>query len=110
MVNAVQQAWRLRHNPIQELAEPACLLSALCWMILFVLIGAELAGYFRWHAGAVKAAELIPVCELDAGAVLTGFEYRGRTYYIISKSGGFGKPDLFCRLADSIGAGNQEEN
>ena len=58
----------------------------------------------------VGAAELTPVCELDAGAVLTGFEYRGRTYYIISKSGGFGKPDLFCRLADSIGAGNQEEN
>lgn len=57
VINAVQQAWRLRHNPIQELAEPACLLSALCWMILFVLIGVELAGYFRWHAGAVKAAE-----------------------------------------------------
>lgn len=57
VINAVQQVWRLRHNPIQELAEPACLLSALCWVILFVLIGAELAGYFRWHAGAVKAAE-----------------------------------------------------
>ena len=63
VVNAVQQAWRLRHNPIQELAEPACLLSALCWMILFVLIGAELAGYFRWHAGAVKAAERGERCE-----------------------------------------------
>lgn len=54
---------------------------------------------------AVGVGELMPVCELDAGAVLTEFTYRGKTYYIISKSGGFGEPDLFVRLARSIGAG-----
>lgn len=59
---------------------------------------------------AVEVAELIPVCELDTGAVLTNFVYRGKTYHIISKSGGFGEPDLFCRLAQSIGAGDQEED
>ncbi|MCI8329693.1 MAG: four-carbon acid sugar kinase family protein [Oscillibacter sp.] len=59
---------------------------------------------------AVGVAELIPVCELDTGAVLTDFVYHGKTYHIISKSGGFGEPDLFCRLARSLGAGNQEED
>lgn len=58
---------------------------------------------------AVGTAELTPVCELDTGSVLTDFTYRGKTYHIISKSGGFGEPDLFCALARSIGAGNQEE-
>ncbi len=59
---------------------------------------------------AVGTAELAPVCELGAGAVLTDFVYQGKVYHIISKSGGFGEPDLFIRLARSIGAGNQEED
>ncbi len=59
---------------------------------------------------AVGAAELLPLCELDAGAVLTAFTYHGKTYHIISKSGGFGKPDLFVRLARSLCAGKQEED
>lgn len=59
---------------------------------------------------AVGVAELMPVCELDTGAVLTDFVYHGKTYHIISKSGGFGEPDLFCRLARSVGAGDEEED
>ena len=59
---------------------------------------------------AVGVAELTPVCDLDTGAVLTDFVYSGKTYHIISKSGGFGEPDLFIRLARSIGAGDQEED
>ena len=55
---------------------------------------------------AVGVAELTPVCDLDTGAVLTEFLYKGKTYHIISKSGGFGEPDLFIRLARSIGAGD----
>jgi len=58
---------------------------------------------------ALGVAELSPVCELDAGAVLTDFLYHGKVYHIISKSGGFGAPDLFIRLARSIDAGKQEE-
>lgn len=58
----------------------------------------------------VGVPELLPVCELDAGAVLTAFSYQGKPYHIISKSGGFGKPDLFVRLARSLGAGEQEED
>lgn len=58
---------------------------------------------------AVGVTELTPVCELAAGAVLTDFVYQGKPYHIISKSGGFGEADLFCRLADLIGAGNHKE-
>lgn len=59
---------------------------------------------------AVGVAELTPVRELDTGTVLTAFVYHGKTYHIISKSGGFGEPDLFCGLARSLGAGHQEED
>lgn len=59
---------------------------------------------------SLHTPELTPVCELDAGAVLAGFTYRGMTYHIISKSGGFGDPNLLCRLARSLGAGNQKED
>ncbi len=58
---------------------------------------------------AVGTAELIPVCELDTGAVLTDFVYQGKIHHIISKSGGFGEPDLFIRLARTLGAGKEEE-
>lgn len=50
---------------------------------------------------AADACELIPVGELDSGVVLTRLEYKGHTYPIISKSGGFGEPDLLCRLLKS---------
>ena len=56
---------------------------------------------------AVGVAELTPICDLDTGAVLTSFVYLGKTYHIISKSGGFGEPDLFIRLARSLCAGEQ---
>ena len=55
----------------------------------------------------VGVAELTPVRELATGAVLTNFVYQGKTYHIISKSGGFGEPALFCGLAALVGAGNQ---
>lgn len=61
-------------------------------------------------ARAVGTAELMPMCELEAGVVLANFVYHGKIYYIISKSGGFGEPGLFVRLARSLGAGDQEED
>lgn len=48
----------------------------------------------------VGVSQLVPVGELAAGAVLTKFSYQGKEYNIISKSGGFGEPDLFIRIAD----------
>lgn len=58
---------------------------------------------------AVGAAELLPIGELDAGVVLTAFVYQGKPYHIISKSGGFGSPDLFIRLARSLGVEESED-
>lgn len=51
---------------------------------------------------AVGIVNLQPVCEIAPGAVLSLFEYQGRDYRIISKSGGFGEPGLFCELASAL--------
>lgn len=48
----------------------------------------------------VGVSQLVPVGELAPGAVLTRFTYRGRDYNIISKSGGFGAPELFVQIAN----------
>lgn len=55
----------------------------------------------------VGVAELVPVGELATGAVLTAFTYQNILYHIISKSGGFGEPSLFCELAALICAGKE---
>lgn len=49
--------------------------------------------------GAVGVKALVPVCEVAKGVVLTSFAYRGKTYYIMAKSGGFGEEDLLVKLA-----------
>lgn len=46
--------------------------------------------------------ELEPVCELEKGIVLARFPYKGHIRYVITKSGGFGQPDLLVRLAERI--------
>lgn len=51
---------------------------------------------------AMAVEELVPHKELDAGVVLNSFVYGGKTRRIISKSGGFGDPDLLCRLTDTL--------
>ncbi|WP_312279819.1 four-carbon acid sugar kinase family protein [Oscillibacter sp.] len=51
--------------------------------------------------------ELMPVCELSPGVVLSAFAYQGKSIHIISKSGGFGAPDLLCSLAALTGITEQ---
>lgn len=46
--------------------------------------------------------EIEPLCEMEAGVVLSRFTYHGFTRYVISKSGGFGKQDLLTALAQTI--------
>lgn len=53
--------------------------------------------------------ELTPICELSPGVVLSAFVYHGKPIHIISKSGGFGAPDLLCSLAALTGAIKQGE-
>ncbi len=49
--------WQFYNDPIALLASPASTLTGLSWVILFVLIGVELGGYFWWHRRAAQAAE-----------------------------------------------------
>lgn len=49
----------------------------------------------------VGVSALVPVGELAPGAVLTRFRYRNKDYNIISKSGGFGAPDLFIKISNA---------
>lgn len=46
--------------------------------------------------------QMEPVCEMEAGVILSRFTYQGCTRYVISKSGGFGKSDLLTELAEKI--------
>ena len=46
---------------------------------------------------------ITPICELSPGVVLATFVYRGVCHQIISKSGGFGEPDLLCTLIQRLG-------
>ncbi|MBQ6971881.1 MAG: four-carbon acid sugar kinase family protein [Synergistaceae bacterium] len=54
--------------------------------------------------GAVGVNELVPVCEIERGVVLTSFTYRGKKYHIMTKSGGFGEEDLLLKLAGGMRA------
>ena len=50
----------------------------------------------------VGVTELCETRELLPGVVLTKITYAGRSIDLISKSGGFGEPELFCKLLDRI--------
>ena len=53
----VMFAWRAAEAPIENLANPAVPLIALCWALVVALAGVELSSYFRWHKKAALAAE-----------------------------------------------------
>lgn len=53
--------------------------------------------------------EIEPLRELDSGVVLSRFTYQGFTRYVISKSGGFGKEDLFVKLSERIAHSIQKQ-
>ena len=48
---------------------------------------------------AVNVHELVPVCEIEKGVVLTSFMYHDKNYYIMAKSGGFGDRDLLVKIS-----------
>ena len=51
---------------------------------------------------AVGVHELMPICEEELGVVLTSFMYKGKRYYIMTKSGGFGEKTLLVKLAEKF--------
>lgn len=50
----------------------------------------------------IGVSELHPICELASGVVLSRFTLDGAQRYVISKSGGFGPPDLLVQLAQQL--------
>lgn len=58
----------------------------------------------------IQVYEMTPVCEMAPGTVLSQFVIKGRTYEVISKSGGFGEERLLLDLAEKIMKGKREKN
>lgn len=56
----------------------------------------------------IQVYEMTPICEMAPGTVLSQFEIKGRTYEVISKSGGFGEKELLSELAEKILKGKKE--
>lgn len=51
---------------------------------------------------AIGTTQIKLLCEIEKGVVLSVIEYKGNKHQIISKSGGFGTKDVFCRVAQKI--------
>lgn len=51
---------------------------------------------------AVGIHEIEPLRELFPGVVLSRFSHHGHTRFVISKSGGFGEPDLLVKIASRL--------
>ena len=52
----------------------------------------------------IGVTELQPLGELASGVVLSRFVLDGSPRFVISKSGGFGPPDLLLHLTDFLAA------
>lgn len=50
----------------------------------------------------IGVKELVPICEIGKGAVLSAMRWNGRRIQVISKSGGFGEEDVFVQMYDTI--------
>lgn len=42
--------------------------------------------------------QICPLCEIQPGVVLSKLQYRQYDYFLLSKSGGFGKENLFDQV------------
>ncbi len=47
---------------------------------------------------ALGIFEITPICEIMQGVPLSVINYKGKEYHLLTKSGGFGNPDLLRRL------------
>lgn len=57
LVNGGLFLYRYHLDPIGVLASASGLFTGLCWVLMLLLAGVEVVGYFRWHRRAVRAAE-----------------------------------------------------
>ena len=58
---------------------------------------------------ALGTYEITPIRELFTGTVLSTVQLDGKTQLLISKSGGFGDPDVILRLLDTLQTTTKEE-
>lgn len=60
--------------------------------------GDTLMGFMR----VTNTTELVPICEIGKGAVLSAMRWNGKRIQVISKSGGFGDVDVFEKMYQMI--------
>lgn len=60
--------------------------------------GDTLMGFMK----CIGIKELVPICEIGKGAVLSAMRWNGKRIQVISKSGGFGEEDVFVQMYDTI--------
>ncbi|HWT75105.1 MAG TPA: four-carbon acid sugar kinase family protein [Mobilitalea sp.] len=65
---------------------------------LMIIGGDTLLGFFK----QIRCDEIYPVTELETGTVLSYIKYKKKKVWIISKSGGFGKPDMIWQIAKKL--------
>lgn len=63
---------------------------------LMIMGGDTLLGFLK----EIHVSEMHPICEVLPGTVLSDFTYLGKTYHILSKSGGFGEEKLLTEIAE----------
>ncbi len=74
------------------------LLDINCNHTLMIIGGDTLLGFFN----QINCNEIYPVCEIEAGTVLSYINYKNQRLWIISKSGGFGKQDIIYKIAKKL--------
>lgn len=57
LLQAALAVYRLSVDPVDVLTSSVYIFSCVCWLIMLVLSGSEIAGYFRWYWKARKTAE-----------------------------------------------------
>ena len=50
----------------------------------------------------IGCEKLNPVTEIEKGVVLSRMELKGKEIQVISKSGGFGGTDIFCKIRRTV--------
>lgn len=68
--------------------------------VLMIIGGDTLMGFFN----QIHCNEVYPVCEMEAGIVLSYIMYNDEKLWIISKSGGFGRQDVIGTIAGKLNA------
>lgn len=74
--------------------------------VLFIIGGDTLRGFME----RLQVSEIEPICELEAGIIYSRFAYRGRSYDLITKSGGFGGREVIQELFQYIVDGKEKED